>query len=79
MIPIFFQLARYLNRPYWEQRQEESKTAVATAPSAPVGGPDPTPASAPPSQQVAAQPIYAQSTNRVQEVSVYYTNILTAP
>ncbi|XP_072044628.1 hepatocyte growth factor-regulated tyrosine kinase substrate-like [Amphiura filiformis] len=60
------ELARYLNRPYWEQRQEETKTAVATAPSAPMGAPDPTPASAPPSQQVAAQPIYAQSANRVQ-------------
>ena len=72
MFLSFTQLARYLNRPYWEQKHEETnKTAVATAPSAPVGGPDPTPATAPPAAvaQVASQPIYAQSGGRVQEVS----------
>ncbi|XP_022089336.1 hepatocyte growth factor-regulated tyrosine kinase substrate-like [Acanthaster planci] len=61
------ELARYLNRSYWEQKQEESVKASAT-PSAPANAPDPTPATAPPlSQSVSTQPMYA--TSKVQEVA----------
>ncbi|XP_072168346.1 hepatocyte growth factor-regulated tyrosine kinase substrate-like [Diadema setosum] len=52
------ELARYLNRSYWEQKQEENR---GTMPSAPTGGADVVPATAPPlSQSTSSQPMYAQ-------------------
>ncbi|XP_071797335.1 hepatocyte growth factor-regulated tyrosine kinase substrate-like isoform X1 [Asterias amurensis] len=64
------ELARYLNRPYWEQKQEDIvKTVSTVTPSAPANAPEPVPsATAPPiSQSVPAQPLY--STSKVQEYS----------
>ncbi|XP_033096306.1 hepatocyte growth factor-regulated tyrosine kinase substrate-like isoform X2 [Anneissia japonica] len=54
------ELARYLNRPYWEQKQD-----IQATPSAP----EATPATAPPISQSTSQPIYA-TVNKVQEIPV---------
>lgn len=53
------ELARYLNRSYWEQKQQENRSAM---PSAPSGGGDIVPATAPPlSQSTSSLPQYSQS------------------